>query len=334
MPVHYRPMEAPDISACVEIIARHPILAPRYGKTIRDLAAAWLKLVGADGFIAAVFEDASESQSTILGAGIAVFVTDYFVRELKTAPHFWIGRELTTRICQGESPVLSAKQVREANSSGGLNIAVWQRGVLPEKAPHDSLSNVIMSAFVEMHRGFLIKELVVQAEAPFHVDTCRATGAGFWNARRREYEEFPDVPRERFMSGAHVIGMSRSRANSAPGAWAASPFLYRPPQFCFSRGEQRLITCAMTGRTDEELAQTLGISVAAVRKTWRAIYDRVSARSPELIGNVSPGNGESSERGKEKKHHLLAYLREHPEELRPISRRVLQKTAPARATRN
>jgi hypothetical protein len=29
-----------------------------------------------------------------------------------------------------------------------------------------------------------------------------------------------------------------------------------------------------------------------------------------------------SERGKEKKHRLLAYLRDHLEELRPISRKV------------
>lgn len=119
-------------------------------------------------------------------------------------------------------------------------------------------------------------------------------------------------------------GVDMELASKSPGAWAALPFLYQSPRFGFSRGEQRLITCAMAGTTDEEIAQTLRISVAAVRKTWRGIYDRVGALSPELIGKASPGNGQSAERGKEKKHHLLAYLRQHPEELRPISRKLLR----------
>jgi len=35
------------------------------------------------------------------------------------------------------------------------------------------------------------------------------------------------------------------------------------------------------------------------------------------------------ERGREKKKHLLAYLRDHREELRPFSRRISKKHAPA-----
>ena len=37
---------------------------------------------------------------------------------------------------------------------------------------------------------------------------------------------------------------------------------------------------------------------------------------------MAAGDG-TGERGKEKKHHLLAYLHKHPEELRPVSRKLL-----------
>src|SRR5579863_6236034 len=104
MPVRYRPMEPRDARACAAVIARHPVLAPRYGKTIEYLTPAWLKLLGSDGFIAAVFEEQQGSKTTVLGAGIAVFVTDEFICELKAAP-FWMGPELAARVLQGKSPL-------------------------------------------------------------------------------------------------------------------------------------------------------------------------------------------------------------------------------------
>ena len=69
--------------------------------------------------------------------------------------------------------------------------------------------------------------------------------------------------------------------------------------------------------------QLLGVSLSAVKKTWASVYLRVQSRKPpdvriELDANI---NGD---RGKEKKQKLLAYLREHPEELRPYSLRLLE----------
>jgi hypothetical protein len=68
------------------------------------------------------------------------------------------------------------------------------------------------------------------------------------------------------------------------------------------------------------------ISLATVKKTWRSIYDRVAAFSPELIpGNLADDGANT--RGKAKKQRLIAYIREHPEELRPVSRTALRKGA-------
>lgn len=102
-----------------------------------------------------------------------------------------------------------------------------------------------------------------------------------------------------------------------------SLFIYGLPQFRFSRGEQCLLLSALAdGGTDEELSDNLGISVSAVKQTWRSIYERVATCLPELVLGVSPADVQTS-RGKQKRHRVLAYLREHPEELRPVSRKLL-----------
>ena len=79
---------------------------------------------------------------------------------------------------------------------------------------------------------------------------------------------------------------------------------------------------------DEELSEELGISLSTVKKTWRSAYDRVAACMPDLIPGNSYQYGEASKRGRDKKQCLISYFREHPEELRPVSRKLLQQQSP------
>jgi hypothetical protein len=325
MSIRYRPMEPEDIFTCAAIIARHPVYAPRYGETIAHLGATWQKLLVTDGFISTVFEEVRGAKSTVIGAGIAVFVTDDFVHDLKTSPHFWIGPELVNRILRGKSPVLSDKELREANSSGGLNIATWQCGVSPEDLARGDVGNTIMAAFVKLISGYRVKEEVLQGESVEHMQAALAAGAFLWSADKGSYENLDGVPSKKLLKERHILGMSRDLASRFPGSWAASTYLYNPPRFTFSRSEQRLLLCGLDGGTDEEIARKLSISLAAVRKTWRMIYERVGTIAPDLALNQTQGNGRTAERGKEKKQRVLACVREHPEELRPISRKLLRE---------
>jgi hypothetical protein len=112
--------------------------------------------------------------------------------------------------------------------------------------------------------------------------------------------------------------MTRQLALSRAGSWIGSIFLNQPARFGFRPSEQRLLLTALRGGTDPELADELGVSLSAVKKSWALIYERVS---PHLQGFTCCHESIEgvSERGKEKKQRLLCYLRDHPEELRPAS---------------
>jgi DNA-binding CsgD family transcriptional regulator len=329
MSIRYRPMRPNDARDCAEVIAAHPVLAARYGDVIQHLSSAWSSLLGSDAFTAVVFEELEGAKRVVLGAGIAVFVTDDFTCELKRHPSLWFGPELAIRVARGESPLLTDKQVREANSSGGLNLLCWQPGVLPENLLRGEVSALIMTSFVELFRGFLLKETFAQAESFDHAEALRLTGALLWNPSEESYGGFSGVSPAELIKKPHVIGMTRDLAVKNGGSWAASMFLYQPPQFGFSRSEQRLLLSALNGATDQELGDELGISLSTVKKTWRLIYGRVAASRPEMIPfNSAVADNGTSERGKEKKPRLIAYLREHLEELRPVSRKLLRQRGP------
>jgi len=72
---------------------------------------------------------------------------------------------------------------------------------------------------------------------------------------------------------------------------------------------------ALQDKTDEEIAHAIGTTAEVVKKRWKTIYERVSDVDPTLV----PASPERR-RGEEKRRHLVAYLRDHYEELRPLAR--------------
>ena len=79
--------------------------------------------------------------------------------------------------------------------------------------------------------------------------------------------------------------------------------------------------------TNSALARDLNVSLPTVKKMWLSIYGRVAASIPGWMAEDSRSSADSK-RGKEKRRLLLAYLQDHPEELRPVLRRVRSKAPP------
>ncbi|MGB6545523.1 MAG: hypothetical protein WBE97_07845 [Candidatus Acidiferrales bacterium] len=329
-------MRPKDVRECVEIVAAHPITGPRYANSLGDLRTAWLRLLSSDGFCSAmVFEDVEEgsgrARSRMAGIGVTVCVSGDFLREVKTPPFFWIGPELAKRVARGDSPLLSEKQLREANSGSGLNLMVWHACIRMEAIKRVEVWQELMTTFLDEHRGFLFSCIAVQADSLEHLEGIRNTGGRLLKPASGRYEDFEGKNLGEIISEPHILGLTRQTALEQLGSWIGLLFVHEPPRFGFSRSEQRLLLAALAGGTDEELSEQLGIALSTTKKMWRSVYHRVAAINPELIPNDSREDGVTSKRGKSKKQRLMTYLRDHREELRPVSRNLLQhRTVPVR----
>jgi len=331
MSLCWRPMNLKDVDECVEIVASHPVIGPRYTSQISNLRSAWANLLGRDSMTTAVFEEVAEHRTSILGVGVGVFVRDEFIRELKTHPLFWFGPELAKRVVERNSPVLSDSEVREANSGEGLNELVWESLLLRKYEGRAEIYHLMVTAYLDLHRGFLLKEMITsQAESAQRAQWAVDAGGLYWDVVQQRYLKSISMQMEEFIQQPHLVGLTRQLEFSRPGSWVGTLFDYQPPCFGFSRSEQELLQTALRSQrgTDQELADKLYISALTIKKMWLSIYRRVANRRPDVI--TDPANTESggAERGREKRRRLLAYLRDHPEELRPVSQKILVQTPP------
>ena len=325
MKLSHRPMQPEDIPECLEIVANHPVIGQRYGSAIKDLPQAWLRLIQSEAGSTMVAHDGDDPRARICMFGITIIVQDDFLRDLKTPPHFWVGPELTRRIMRGESPALTNEQIRKANSQDGLNLVCWEGCVHPEYETYSEVHRHVMKAFIQDHRGYRWKELIsTQSWRPEHLDWILKTGGHLWDPLTGSYKSTLRTDPGEIVGKPHILGVTRDlelkRQGDWKGSWVGALFDYHPPLLGFSRGEKRLLSCALADHTDVHLAEMLGTSLPAVKKMWISIYSRVEDTLPELIRDPTSVDIPASGRGREKRRRLLGYLREHPEEIHTVLR--------------
>lgn len=320
-------MQLEDVSACVKIVANHPVLGPRYGSAVDRLESVWRQLARSDAFFAIVAKETASGCSDTLGSGVACFVADDFAAEIATEPFKWVGPELVNRFLHGPSPVLTDAQVRLANSADGLNILVWPSCFREEYETDLGLWQMSQTLFFEAYRGFQVKRLQMQAIHSTELNIAINSGAGYLSSADSNHLQDLGKLSGSAMLKPHIVEVTRAMASNRPGTWASQLFAYHKPEMGFPRSEQRLLSAALEGGTDQELAEHLGISLSAVKKMWVSAYQRIEARRASILEFERKENA-NGDRGKEKKHKLLVYLRDHPEELRPYSMKVLDRVAP------
>jgi hypothetical protein len=327
-------MEPSDIGECLGLLTNHPVIGPRFGDLIEVLPEVWLNLLESNFGSAYVYFADETAGAPICFAGITAVVRDDFLLEMKTTPHFWIGPEIVRRIIAGKSPVLNSKskEFRDANSRGGLNLVCLENCVHPSYSADAEFLRYVMSTFLQIHRGYLWKEVIAnQPESPDRLGMLLNTGALIWDPVTSTY--FPALREDpgAVVREPHIFGNTRkleqNRQSDWKGSWAGALFDYHAPRLGFSRSEQRLLSYALSGATDEYLAATMGTSLSTIKKTWVSIYGRAGEHLPAAASTREWLEVTSTGRGRERRRHLLSYLRERPEELRPYSRKLLSQTA-------
>jgi hypothetical protein len=298
----WRQAREADLQECLNIEPRH------LGDEIvgRERAIAiWNDLVPSCSFNSCVIESAS-LPGQILGFGASVFVTaDFATREIED-PKPGLNSRILAGIANGESVIRPEADLYNTGVDDALDVAIlsgiWVDGILsPEQL--NEVQMLLAFSFVELHLGYRLNRLfmedVSEAQHDYH------SSSGVWRTMQR----YTDC-------GRALVALTRRDAFSVSGSIAASMFQYQEPILDLRDREKRLLAGALTHRSDRELAASMNLSPATIKKRWQALFEQIAEVRPGWLA-VDGGEGERQSRGPQKRHRILAYVRSHPQELRP-----------------
>jgi hypothetical protein len=305
-------------ATAADLMGGREVLAPAYGNdpdVLSRFGEAWECLLQSDAGRAALVEDVTNPASPRpIAYGGRVFVSPDFADELRE------GRQGPTaaghilrRVLEGGEGILTPDAIREAQTGEGLHL-VLMHAAFTECGPGRFGSVEEMESltfiFFHHHRGYRLRECMKDVLSPREYQWF---GQGGFR-RRTDYadgtreEPTADLP--------FLLSIQRDEALANPGARFAAVFAEHPQRLGLRAIHRELLASALEGRSDEEIALQLCISISTVKKRWVAVYDHVDRVLPGLLPNTDTLM--TGTRGTERRRHLLAYLREHPEEFVPL----------------
>jgi len=301
-----------------------PDLFARFGQTFAyreeirpHVPRVWQQLLLEERIVINVFEDLDRPTSPAIGLEVRAFVTPEFFYSHQAGQQPYAGNRIVEAILAGHDPVLTRAQMRQAHRGDGLhcfmiNDPIGRTPFTNEELAQvdlawtnelDTLTHVnLKEVALELYGG----ELLAMAE---HCGTVRRNEfAEFWEANGAQIG--PELR-------PYIVGMNQEEATLFRGTHMAQLFARRWPRLALTRPQQELLQLAIQGQTDQELADSLYISLSAVKKRWTAIYASVDIALPGLLPSAS--FSEDTARGTEKRRYLLNYLRDHREELESLN---------------
>ena len=311
----WRSFRTDDLAECLamdRLSMGHELVGP-------DRAlAAWRILTKGPAFIGAIVEaDQPVAGSRILGFGCTALVSEAFASGELANPQPGLNARIIAGVSAGTFSVLTREQIARDNTYGGLYAVILysflrRRDLSPDEI--DQVASVLVRAAMHFHLGYRLRLVLREAVGTENIHHVH------WQKAFRtvsSYDEFYERhPANPWSRPRELFAMDADDARSLGASFYHLLFQYREPVLHFRSVEQDLLNAALDGLTDEELAKALRLKLPTVKKRWASILNRVSFVKPELLPESD--NGDSGIRGRQRRHHLLAYLREHPEELRPL----------------
>jgi DNA-binding CsgD family transcriptional regulator len=309
----WRKTRATDLADCLEL---HPA---KNGSEIvgkARAAKAWQELLGmSHATRSAVIEKREGKRVELVGFGLASFVRKSFAEDEVRNPRPGLNSRIIASVADGCPVVATEEEVREANTRGDLQQVIpdtsWKNGGLTA-AQVDEVRVLLSQAYMQLFAGYRFSRILV--ELVDELDAWHVRGQRFFRVIDR-YEDFhranPGSPWNRDRS---LVEVTREGFHENPHSTAAVLFQHHvQPEFPFTQREQELLELALEGEDDVSIAKSLFVTLPAVKRRWSNIFACVGAIRPELC----PMDGDGT-RGIQKRQRILAYVRNHPEELRPF----------------
>lgn len=271
------------------------------------LGLALSALIDAERLRGGCVEEGMGDGWTISATGASVFLSDAAVDDYLANPTPFFAAQLLARIVAGDhAAVLDSAAIARANSGAGLNLFVLgftHRYGAEEPPILRPLLGRAIEHFVYAHRGFKLRMLLREDPDPI-AEVLLASGM-------EVAHDFAGLGRK------VLVRAATAQTPIFPSSTVSMLFNYAPPQVFYANAERRLLDLAVDGLGDGDIADELDISPNTVKQTWRSIYARTLRRAPMALGAGAHEISASGVRGQEKRRHLIAYLRDHPQELRP-----------------
>jgi hypothetical protein len=286
--------------------------------------AAYAQLVRTERMFSTVVEmPLADGGRQMIGFGGALFVSDAFFQEEIGDPKPGLNSRIIASMVRKKPVVLTHDEVRRDNTTGGLNVVITHAAWVPNMlnaVQTNAFESVLSYAFFQLMRGYRLRRFFREAgsaEAIAHVKSQRVF------AQMVTFDRFHAAhPDSRWNHDRALFVAEREHCLSLPGSVASMLFAYSEPVMRLRDTDQELLLAALDGLTDGELADVLDLKLPALKKRWASLFDRVGRVRPDL---VPQSDRETPARGPQKRHRLLAYLREHPEELRPRSAKPFRR---------
>jgi hypothetical protein len=314
-----RTMHAGDTPEAAEWIERSHPVSEALARALPGLLQNLIAEESLTGVVVEYIYD-TDLKPELAAFGLSGFIGEDCACGLLAAPEPHIELVLLERARQYRSgpAFLRFEEIAEANAGEGLTLVpiFWLQRTNDFADPEaHALLSLAQQTLMQRHRGYrlarILKEIPSERAAVF-------MGGGF-----REHCRFRAGAPLSFRPGAaldqdhSLFTVTRREIESDwPSSTVAHMFAYQPPRCLFTRAEQQILIGATDGLTDAKIAQQLGLSTTAVAMRWRSIYARLLDRAPAVLRFEENGAGG---RGEEKRRRAIAYVAEHPEELRPYA---------------
>lgn len=315
-----RQLEGRDAGNAAGWIAREFPLPPDLRRALPTLLGALIAEGVLEGIaVENVKGDACRAQ--LAAFGIAGFISGPTAAQYLADPVPHLELTLLDRWRRGQraSSFLDRDGIARGNARGGVTLVplFWlQRPDDMAEAEARELLAIGQQGFLRAYRGYRLERILKEAAA----ERAGAFLAGGFREHHRLPAGTPlSFPGMTLAREHRVLCVTRSDLEHAlPGSAVGSLFRYHPPHCAFTRAELQVLQRAEEDMTDAEIAADLGVTENAIGLRWRSIYTRVSERAPSTLRFDGRRHGPAA-RGMEKRRQVVAFIRRHPEELRPYA---------------
>jgi hypothetical protein len=241
---------------------------------------------------------------------------DFAESEIRN-PQPGLNSRIIESVASNLSVIATLGEVRDANTRGTLQQVIldtsWKNDSLT-CSQVDEVRVLLGTAYQELFRGYrfsrIISELVDQLDL-WHLREASSE----WKFHHFEAYRLAN-PNSTWNPDRALVFITKDSMRANPHSVAAHLFQHREPKFAFTPDEQELLEAALNGLDDAAASDRLYVGVPAIKRRWMQIFERIAARNLDLC---PPGR--DGIRGLQKRQRILAYVRTHPEELRPFDTR-------------